>query len=121
MLLVNARAGLSEIHGIGLIAKEFIHKGTLIWRFQEGFDLVISEEEMSKLSGPARDQVIWYAYYDKVDKEYILSSDDDRFTNHSDTPNSVNDGEETRVIVDIHPGMEITWDYSSHLKDEGDL
>ena len=121
MLLVNARAGLSEIHGIGLIAKEFIPKGTLIWRFQEGFDLVISEEEMSKLSGPARDQVIWYAYYDKVDKEYILSSDDDRFTNHSDTPNSANIGDDTYAIVDIEPGTEITWDYLPHLKDEGEL
>ena len=47
MLLVDARAGLSEIHGIGLIAQEFIPKGTCIWKFQEGFDLAIPEEEIS--------------------------------------------------------------------------
>ena len=121
MLLVDARAGLSEIHGIGLIAHEFIPKGTCIWKFQEGFDLAIPEEEISKLSGPARDQVIWYAYYEKSTEEYILSSDDDRFTNHSDTPNSANLGEETYAIVDIHPGVEITWDYFPHLKDAGEL
>ncbi len=121
MLLVDARAGLSEVHGIGLIAQEFIPKGTRIWTFQEGFDLVIPEDELSELSEPARDQVIWYAYYEKSTKEYILSSDDDRFTNHSDTPNSTNIGEDTYAIVDIEPGVEITWDYLPHLKDEGEL
>ena len=121
MLLVDARAGLSKVHGIGLIAQQFIPKGTCIWKFQEGFDLVIPEYEISRLSDPARDQVIWYAYYEKSTQEYILSSDDDRLTNHSDTPNSANIGEETYAIVDIQPGEEITWDYLPHLKDEGDL
>ena len=121
MLLVDARAGISEVHGIGLIAQEFIPRGTRIWTFQEGFDLVIPEDELSELSEPARDQVIWYAYYEKSTKEYILSSDDDRFTNHSDTPNSANIGDDTYAIVDIEPGTEITWDYLPHLKDEGEL
>ena len=33
MLLVDARAGISKIHGIGLFAYEFIPKGTHVWMF----------------------------------------------------------------------------------------
>ena len=50
MLLVNARADCSRIHGIGLIAQEFIPKGTRIWRFQPGFDLLIGAAELRSLS-----------------------------------------------------------------------
>jgi SET domain-containing protein len=118
MLLVNARAGQSKIHGIGLIAQEFIPKGTKIWTFCDKFDLVISEDDMAKLSGPARDQVIWYAYYDPELRVYVLSSDDDRFTNHSDEPNTENIGEDTFASVDIPAGTEITWDYRLWLSDD---
>ena len=111
MLLVNARAGQSSIHGIGLIAQELIPKGTTIWTFKEGFDLVIPEQDLPLLSTAARDQVIWYAYYEEDLESYILSSDDDRFTNHSDTPNTANKGDDTYALVDIHPGTELTCDY----------
>jgi uncharacterized protein len=111
MLLVNARAGLSDIHGIGLIAQEFIPKGARIWTFKEGFDLVIPKQDLQLLSSAARDQVIWYAYYDYDLEAYILSSDDDRFTNHSENPNTANEDDYTYALIDIYPSTEITWDY----------
>lgn len=112
MLLVNAQAGDSRIHGIGLIAHEFIPAGTRIGVFQPGFDLVIPEEALASLSAPARQQALHYAYFDPRQRVYVLSSDDDRFTNHSDEPNTANDREDaTYALRDIQAGEEITWDY----------
>lgn len=111
MLLVHARAGASAIHGIGLIAQEFIPLGTRVWEAREGFDLLLDEERLRRLSASARAQVLWYAYWDPQRRVFVLSADDDRFTNHSDDPNTANDGEATFAVRDIHPGEEITWDY----------
>lgn len=41
----------------------------------------------------------------------MLSSDDDRFANHADDPNTANDGDETFALRDIHPGEKITRGY----------
>ncbi len=115
MLLVNARAGVSKIHGIGLIAREFIPSGTCVWRFQPGFDLMLSEDQLQSLSAPAQQQVRHYAFYDSEKRVYVLSGDDDRFTNHSDEPNTQNvyTGEdfEQSACRDIQAGEELTWNY----------
>lgn len=111
MLLVRARAGVSAIHGIGLIAQEFIARGSRVWELRPGFDLVLSGMQVRELSAAAREQVFWYAYYDPARHVYVLSADDDRFTNHADDPNTANNGEVTFATRDIQPGEEITWDY----------
>lgn len=111
MLLVRATAGVSAIHGIGLIAREFIPRGTRVWEFRSGFDVVLTAAEVEALSAVARDQVLWYAFYDRTREAYVLSGDDDRFTNHSDAPNTADDGAFTVASRDILPGDEITADY----------
>lgn len=112
MLLVKARTGTSKIHGLGLIAQEFIPKGACIWRFQPGFDLMLSEVEFQALSAPAQEQVQHYSFFDEARKVYVLSGDDDRFTNHSDTPNTLEaGGYQSYAIQDIQAGEEITWNY----------
>ena len=117
MLLVNARIGVSSIHGFGLIAREFIPKGTCIWQFQPGFDLMIGEDEMMKLSAVAQSQIRHYAFFDAPRRVYVLSGDDDRFTNHSDSPNTQEQGGyESYAINDIQAGEEITWNYSGWKK-----
>lgn len=111
MLLVNATAGASAIHGIGLIAREFIPRGTRIWEYRQGFDLILTPREVESLSAVARDQVLWYAFYDQTRSAYVLSGDDDRFTNHADDPNTADDGAFTVARRDILPGEELTADY----------
>lgn len=115
MLLVNARMGPSRIHGMGLIAKQFIPAGTRVWELRPGFDVILTEEQLAELSPAAQEQVRYYCYgnYDPAQKVYILSSDDDRFTNHSDNPNTAmqESGRVTVAVRDIQPGEEITWDY----------
>lgn len=111
MLLVNATAGVSAIHGIGLIARELIPRGTRVWEFRQGFDLILTTREVEALSPAAREQVLWYAFYDHARSTYVLSGDDDRFTNHADDPNTADDGQFTVARRDIRPGEEVTADY----------
>ncbi len=83
MILVKSKLDKSSVHGIGLFAKEFIAKGTLVWKFDERFELVLSKEELAKLSPAAKEQFLNYAYISKKTGRYILCFDDSRFFNHS--------------------------------------
>lgn len=115
MLRVNARAGVSAIHGLGLFAKDFIPNGTTIWEFMAGFDIEIPESSVEMLSPPAQQQLRHYAEYVAAQRLFVLSGDDDRFTNHSDTPNTRRRDVYGRQVVyaarDILAGEEITCDY----------
>jgi hypothetical protein len=111
MLLINASAGPSQLHGIGLIAREFIPEGTITWILKTGFDLLFTEEELLALSPASQQQVKHYAYYDEKLQKYVLSGDDDRFTNHSDIPNIKDLGTRCIAVRDIHAGEEITVNY----------
>ncbi len=120
MLLVNASKGASTIHGFGLVAREPIPAGTRIWTFQSRFDIALTPQQLLALSPIARVQALHYGAYNSFRRLYLLSSDDDRFTNHSEKPNSIipedEDPSSCRFIValwDIQPGEEITWDYRS--------
>lgn len=114
MLLVNARKGPSKIHGQGLIAQEFIPKGTRIWEFRAGYDQTFTPEQLMALPVIAREQVLFYSYFDPRTQLYIVSLDDDRFTNHSDAPNVITDvdGDSTKAARDIQPGEELVWNYA---------
>ncbi len=122
MLLVKTRIALSRIHGIGLFAEEFIPKGTVTWRFLDGFDLRLPESILGILSGPSREQVLKYTYVDPVSGLYELCADDARFFNHSDEPNTASvelpPGEEADVATrDISQGEELTCDYRTFDRD----
>lgn len=111
MLLIYARVGKSAIHGLGLIAGQYIPAGTTIWRFTPSFDVEIPEEVMERLSPAAREQVRYYACYDAATRRFVLSSDDDRFMNHAEQPNTRSQDDSTIAIRDIEEGEEITCDY----------
>jgi SET domain-containing protein len=123
MMLVKTRLGISSVHGIGVFADEFIARGTPMWKFQPGFDLVLTKEQMQSLSPACREQMEKYTYLDKVIGKYILCSDDGRFYNHSNKPNTgmaqKNPNPEVDVaLVDIHPGEEILCDYRTFTSEE---
>jgi uncharacterized protein len=112
MLLVNCSLGPSKIDGFGLIAREFIPKGKRVWTFNPHFDLALTEAQVRALSAAAQDQVIHYAFFDSLTKRFILSSDDDRFTNHNDNPSTHLEGAYGTVAVrNIEVGEEVTCDY----------
>lgn len=107
------------IHGLGLFAAEAIPKGTVIWTFHQGVDLMLSAAVAKALPPPARDFVLKYGYTDKESREktFILCSDDARFFNHSETPNVISewspDGRYVAEVsaIDIEAGDELTCDY----------
>ena len=121
MLLIKAALRPSSIHGIGLFALEFIHKGTEIWRFSRGLDLELSPEEVQPLPVSVKEFLQHYGYMDYRLNRYVLCFDNARFINHSERPNSLPDYSRDPhgvdiAIRDISAGEEITRDYRSFEK-----
>lgn len=115
MLLIKTKIGPSGTHGIGLFANQVIPKGTKTWEYTNWFDISYSEDQLLKMSESAREQVLWYAYFDKQDKKYILCSDDQRFINHSKDPKKINIESTPNfdiALKDIQVGEELLCDYN---------
>lgn len=119
MLLVKTKISQSKIHGVGVFADEFIPKGTVIWEFTPGFDQKFTREQI--LNFPELLQIYIYKHSWKSTKSklYCFSSDNGKYFNHSDNPNTLSeykDSEEevvTIAIKDIRAGEELTDHYSS--------
>lgn len=117
MLLVHTMIAPSKINGIGLFADQFIPRGTLIWRYTEGFDIKVDKAELEKLSEPAKKQFLKYSYFSRRSDKYVLCFDDARFYNHSESPNVLDtDGDQGDEGIDvaardIYPGEELTCNY----------
>jgi uncharacterized protein len=115
VLLVKTQIGLSDVHGIGLFAAQFIAKGTVTWRYHPDFDTSYEESDMLKMSDAAREQFLKYAYYDKDLGMYILCSDDQRFINHdAASPNVISTPHQDVAARDILPGEELLCDYNCY-------
>lgn len=119
MLMVKTKVGPSTIRGagLGLFADEFIPKGTTTWRFMPGLDIIVPEDILLQLSEASRTSFLNYCYVDKFTKHFILCFDNERFINHSKTPNirqsdveSETDGTEI-AERDIKKGEEMFCDY----------
>lgn len=122
MLLVKTKLGLSPISGIGLFADQFIPIGTVIWKFTEGIDEKLSDEQITELEKEyPLESLKKYLYRSKSSNLHILCGDDGRFINHSFQPNTLDSSEDdegfTMASCDINPGEEITSDYSGFDKD----
>jgi hypothetical protein len=113
MLLVKTKIKQSKIEGIGLFADELIKSGTKVWGFEPKLDIVLSKEEIGKLSSAAQEQFYRYAYLDKVRNKYLLCGDDARFFNHSDKPNcdETKENDSTFALRNIDVGEELTINY----------
>lgn len=130
MMLIRAKTGPSAIHGIGLFSKEFIPKDTKVWEFTEGFDLVLTKEEVKNLSKPAQEQFLNYAYLSKRSGKYVLCTDDARFFNHKIPSNvtcgvpgesNVTEALECFATKDIQVGEELTNNYEEFDADPSDV
>lgn len=112
MLLVNASKGASQIHGAGLIAREFISQDMRIWEYDQDVDSCWTHSAFAMIPSKwAALQVKGYSFFDTKRGCWICCGDDARFTNHSDQPNTWMDDWITYAAKDIFPGDEITEDY----------
>ncbi|XBQ15019.1 MAG: SET domain-containing protein [Oceanicaulis sp.] len=114
MLLIDTYVGPSAIEGVGVFAAEPIAAGQLIYRFEPGFDRLISPAELAAMPEPIRRFVDRYTYPHPADHSLlVLDADNGRHMNHSLDPNTdFSDAVYGRAIKDIAPGEEITCNYA---------
>jgi len=115
MLLVPTCVRPSPIHGVGLFAVGFIPKGAPVWRFEAGFDLEFTPEQLAAWPAVASEYVRRYGYAGPAGK-VTLSGDNARFMNHSPSPNTGAPPDmpppvTTTALRDIADGEEITCNY----------
>jgi SET domain-containing protein len=111
MLTIKTILLPSPIHGLGLFADEDIPAETVIYKID---DLLTVRHAVDFIEGWGRpEHVVEYfkKYAWKRDGYYYLSLDNDRFMNHSDTPNTYETQFLTIALVDIKKGEEITCNY----------
>ena len=121
MLLVKTKLKPSGVHGLGVFAAEFIPKGTRVWEFREGFDSRLSEEFVASLPEPAQSTLRHYSAL--WGGGYVVSADDARFLNQSETPNLKTFAEPDMDVAlrDIQIGEELLEDYREFDESPRDL
>lgn len=119
MLQVRTYVDKSSIDGLGLFAAENIKVGAIIWEYYPDIDIELHEFALNDVEWNFIEK---YAYYDRQLDKWILPADNDRFTNHSDDPNT-GPSEDGKMVAlrDIKKGEEITCnyheiDYEANLK-----
>lgn len=113
MLLVKTKLSLSNVHGIGLFADQFIPKGTATWKYHPDYDTAFTEKEVEGMSEPAKKIFLHYAYFDAEINKYVLCFDDQRFINHSSKKMNVHTTKIQDIASrDIEPGEELLCDYN---------
>ncbi len=101
---------INEEKGYGVVATQFIPKGTITWIGDE-LDQVFTIERLNKMPFEIRAIVDKYSYRDK-EGEFILCWDHARFVNHSFNSNCISTPYNFELAVrDIQPGEELTDDY----------
>jgi len=111
MLLVKTKLSSSPIHGLGVFADEFIPCGKKIGQLVLSIDRKITKFAFSTWPSSWKAMIKWYGY--REGDYYYLNADDMRFFNHSDTPNTQQEGKADFAIRDIQPGEELTCNYYS--------
>lgn len=117
MLLVKTRIGPSQVHGNGVFAEEFIPKGTVIWRFVQGFDEALTYSHFMELPNEERLSRMRCGYVSRFTGMVITAGDNYVCTNHSHQPNiGVSPNWEAPegcdiALRDVQPGEELLFDY----------
>lgn len=102
----------SAIAGLGVFTDQDIPKDGLIWSFEEGLDRKFTQEQFDNFDEDVRAYLTIYGFRDALDGYYYLTVDNDRFTNHSENPNTyvAADGR-VHASRDIQKGEEILTSY----------
>ncbi|MCC5996923.1 MAG: SET domain-containing protein [Oceanicaulis sp.] len=114
MLLIDTFVGPSAIEGVGVFAAEPVRAGQPIYRFEPGFDRLISPADLAAMPEAIRRFIDRYTYPHPADPGLlVLDADNGRHMNHSSHPNTnFADAVFGYAIRDIAAGEEITCNYA---------
>jgi hypothetical protein len=101
---------ISEEKGYGVVAKQFIPKGTITW-VQDSLDMIFDKTMLAEL-GPNYAPIIdTYSFRDNQGN-FVLCWDLAKYVNHSFNSNCLSTPYNFEIAIrDIHPGEELTDDY----------
>ena len=113
MMTVRCYLAPSSIEGLGIFCRDPIAKGQVIWQSDPLLDMRIPIDHLGQYPEHVREFIERYAYVDvKNPAMLVLESDEGRFMNHSDRPNTDFTAlDHGYALVDIPAGVEITCDY----------
>lgn len=101
---------ISEEIGYGVVAKEFIPKGTITWVLDE-LDREFTQEQVDAMSDIYRKVLDHYTYRNNRGN-HVLCWDHARYVNHSFNSNCLSTAYDFEIAIrDIHPGEQLTDDY----------
>jgi SET domain-containing protein len=125
VLLISASIKPSSIHGFGCFTDEGVHKGQVVWVFDERIDIRIPVSELASFPRPAQEFLATYGYAEmhQGQKVIVLCGDHSKHMNHSSDPNLLEGGDNLELNVaacDIEAGEELTCNYYNFDLDAGE-
>lgn len=113
MLLISTYVAPSTIQGLGVFVDEYVPRGSLIWKYNPKFDILVNELELGALPPHVQMFIGRYSYpHLEMEGHRVIDVDNGKYMNHSLTPNT-----DFRIfdvgysLVDLAPGDEITCNY----------
>ena len=119
---VEVKVATNPDMGLGLFAKEFIPKASIVWKFVEGVDIKLSTDQFNALNTAQREYFNKYGWIEKGEEDFYYSSCDlTNFMNHSYDPNVGSEGNgdltiggKANEVRSLDP-YERSYDRTSHL------
>lgn len=101
---------ISKNIGYGVVATEFIPKGTITWAL-DALDTEFTPQQVSKMDAKYQKILDFYTYRNNRGN-FVLCWDFGRYVNHSFNANCISTAYDFEVAIrDIHPGEQLTDDY----------
>ena len=111
--MVKSYIASSAIEGVGVFAGEPISKGSVVWRTDPTFDMLIPIAAYRSAELQLRELLDRYAYPSPDRPGFLVYEiDNGRFMNHAARPNTDFSGYGVgTALTEIHVGEELTCDY----------
>lgn len=101
---------ISKQIGYGVVATEFIPKGTITWAL-DALDREFTPQEVSTMDAKYQKILDFYTYRNNRGN-FVFCWDFGRYVNHSFNANCISTAYDFEVAIrDIHPGEQLTDDY----------
>jgi hypothetical protein len=101
---------INNIIGYGVVAKNFIPKGTITW-VQDDLDKIYNPEDIQVINPLMQDYLETYCFTNNKGQK-VLCWDNAKYVNHSFNPSCMSTAYDFEIAIrDIYPGEQLTDDY----------